>query len=235
MDTFVYKDHKKLRCGYTTGTCAALAAQGAVRFLLTGSWKETEEIMTPKGVPVCVSLEEKTSGDSWAECAVRKDAGDDYDVTNGILVYARAEFVKDKNFYEKVQMSHLESSGFGAAGEKPGLSPENQKQQKKANAAHQKEALPESLVRIDGGIGIGRITKSGLDQPVGAAAINSVPRKMIRDCLRAFGGSRRASPGIDHNIGSCRRRSREEDLQPGPGNRGRDLRSRDQRDCGAHE
>lgn len=117
MDTFVYKDHKKLRCGYTTGTCAALAAQGAVRFLLTGSWKETEEIMTPKGIPVCVSLEEKTSGDSWAECAVRKDAGDDYDVTNGILVYARAEFVKDKNFYEKDQMSHLESSGFGAAGE----------------------------------------------------------------------------------------------------------------------
>ena len=139
--------------------------------------------MTPKGIPVCVSLEEKTSGDSWAECAVRKDAGDDYDVTNGILVYARAEFVKDKNFYEKVQMSHLESSGFGAAGEKPGLSPENQKQQKKANAAHQKEALPESLVRIDGGIGIGRITKSGLDQPVGAAAINSVPRKMIRDAV----------------------------------------------------
>lgn len=79
-------------------------------------------------------------------------------MTNGILVYARAEFVKDKNFYEKVQMSHLESSGFGAAGEKPGLSPENQKQQKKANAAHQKEALPESLVRIDGGIGIGRVT-----------------------------------------------------------------------------
>lgn len=71
----------------------------------------------PEGDSVCVSLEEKTSGDSWAECAVRKDAGDDYDVTNGILVYARAEFVKDKNFYEKVQMSHLESSGFGAAGE----------------------------------------------------------------------------------------------------------------------
>ena len=41
--------------------------------------------MTPKGIPVCVPLEEKTSGADWAECAVRKDAGDDYDVTNGIL------------------------------------------------------------------------------------------------------------------------------------------------------
>ena len=32
---------------------------------------------------------------------------------------------------------------------------------------------------IDGGQGIGRVTKRGLDQPVGAAAINSTPRKMI--------------------------------------------------------
>ena len=188
MDTFVYKDHKKLRCGYTTGTCAALAAQGAVRFLLTGSWKETEEIMTPKGVPVCVSLEEKTSGDSWAECAVRKDAGDDYDVTNGILVYARAEFVKDKNFYQKVQMSHLESSESGAAGEKenPSLRLEDGSQQEKEKPDQQNAESSETLIEIDGGIGIGRVTKPGLDQPVGAAAINSVPRKMIRDAVYAL-------------------------------------------------
>ena len=162
MDTFVYKDHKKLRCGYTTGTCAALAAQGAVRFLLTGSWKETEEIMTPKGVPVCVSLEEKTSGDSWAECAVRKDAGDDYDVTNGILVYARAEK------------------------EPPGLRLEDGSQQEKEKPDQQNAEYSETLIEIDGGIGIGRVTKPGLDQPVGAAAINSVPRKMIRDAVYAL-------------------------------------------------
>lgn len=188
MDTFVYKDHKKLRCGYTTGTCAALAAQGAVRFLLTGSWKETEEIMTPKGIPVCVPLEEKTSGTDWAECAVRKDAGDDYDVTNGILVYARAEFVKDKNFYQKVQMSHLESSESGAAGEKenPGLRLEDGSQQEKEKPDQQNAESSETLIEIDGGIGIGRVTKPGLDQPVGAAAINSVPRKMIRDAVYAL-------------------------------------------------
>lgn len=151
METFVYKDHKKLRCGYTTGTCAALAAQGAVRFLLTGSWRETEELMTPKGIPVRVMLEEKTSGDGWAECAVRKDAGDDYDVTNGILVYARAEFPDAET---------------GAADHAVG------------------SFLPHIV--IDGGIGIGRVTKPGLDQPVGAAAINSVPRKMIRDAVDAL-------------------------------------------------
>ncbi len=36
-------------------------------------------------------------------------------------------------------------------------------------------------ITIDGGQGIGRVTKRGLDQPVGNAAINSVPRKMIEE------------------------------------------------------
>ena len=34
-------------------------------------------------------------------------------------------------------------------------------------------------VTIDGGVGVGRHTKPGLDQPAGAAAINSTPRRMI--------------------------------------------------------
>lgn len=38
-------------------------------------------------------------------------------------------------------------------------------------------------IEIDGGMGVGRVTKRGLDQPVGAAAINSVPRQMIRENL----------------------------------------------------
>ena len=188
MDTFVYKDHKKLRCGYTTGTCAAIAAQGAVRFLLTGSWKETEEIMTPKGIPVCVSLEEKTSGDSWAECAVRKDAGDDYDVTNGILVYARAEFVKDKSFCEKAHMPRPENSVSGSVRERSEncLKLNVGKRQETERPVQRNVESREDLIRIDGGIGIGRVTKPGLDQPVGAAAINSVPRKMIQDAVYAL-------------------------------------------------
>lgn len=38
----------------------------------------------------------------------------------------------------------------------------------------------EREIIIEGGIGVGRVTKPGLDQPVGNAAINRVPREMIK-------------------------------------------------------
>ncbi len=41
-----------------------------------------------------------------------------------------------------------------------------------------------SQVIIDGGEGIGRVTAPGLDQPVGNAAINTVPRRMIEQEVR---------------------------------------------------
>jgi cobalt-precorrin-5B (C1)-methyltransferase len=48
--------------------------------------------------------------------------------------------------------------------------------------------IPGDAVVIDGGDGIGRVTKPGLDQPVGAAAINSTPRRMIEQAIRDAGG-----------------------------------------------
>ena len=44
--------------------------------------------------------------------------------------------------------------------------------------------IPEKKIVIDGGIGIGRVTKKGLEQPIGAAAINRVPREMITNEVR---------------------------------------------------
>jgi cobalt-precorrin-5B (C1)-methyltransferase len=38
-------------------------------------------------------------------------------------------------------------------------------------------------VEICGGVGVGRVTRPGLDQPVGEAAINRVPREMIREAV----------------------------------------------------
>ena len=46
------------------------------------------------------------------------------------------------------------------------------------------QSIEGSKIMIDGGVGVGRVTKPGLDQPVGNAAINSVPREMIAKEVR---------------------------------------------------
>jgi cobalt-precorrin-5B (C1)-methyltransferase len=51
-------------------------------------------------------------------------------------------------------------------------------------------------VVIDGGPGVGRVTKPGLDQPVGAAAINRVPRRMIEQAVRAVCDARNWDGGL---------------------------------------
>ena len=135
MEEFIEKDGKRLRFGYTTGSCAAAAAKAAAWMLLTGKRKETISLITPKGVTLTLPVLEIKMEPGRVRCAIRKDSGDDPDVTNGTLVFAEVT-VKE-----------------------------------------------ESGIAIDGGIGVGRVTKKGLDQPVGNAAINSVPRQMIRENL----------------------------------------------------
>ena len=78
-----------MRRGYTTGSCAALAAQAAAKTLLTGRMQDRASILTPKGVVLTVDVEDGRLGADWASCAVRKDGGDDPDATHGTLVYAR--------------------------------------------------------------------------------------------------------------------------------------------------
>ena len=126
-----------LRYGYTTGSCAAAAAQAATRMLLTGEKVEEVALETPKGILLHLLIEDIRMNTDEVICAVRKDGGDDPDVTHGILVYARVK----KTFGKEVS--------------------------------------------IDGGIGVGRVTRPGLTQPPGAAAINDTPRKMIRENVEA--------------------------------------------------
>ena len=93
-ESFVLYDHKKLKMGYTTGSCAAAAAKAGTRTLLTGV--ETEEIVldTPKGIRLHLPVEDihiqrdESGIPVKVCCAVRKDGGDDIDATNGALIYA---------------------------------------------------------------------------------------------------------------------------------------------------
>ena len=57
FEHYVRSGTKLLRCGYTTGTCAALAASGAAKLLLTGETPAVLCVMTPKGWTVEVEPE----------------------------------------------------------------------------------------------------------------------------------------------------------------------------------
>jgi cobalt-precorrin-5B (C1)-methyltransferase len=175
---FIFSGTKQLRCGYTTGTCAALAAKAAVTALLNQkkyrcqkeTFPNTVSIMTPKGWPQtadvlwpadsgyknadCSSDKSLNTGIARSDvkkslfggavrCGVKKDAGDDSDVTDGFVVYASVSLDDKSPLHEN------------------------------------------ATVCIYGGTGVGIVTKPGLDQNVGEVAINHVPRKMIAREVRS--------------------------------------------------
>ncbi|MDR3160523.1 MAG: cobalt-precorrin-5B (C(1))-methyltransferase CbiD [Spirochaetaceae bacterium] len=84
---------RKLRWGYTTGSCAAAAAKAAAILLLTDAGPQPfpVEIRTPGGKKLSLVPEDIRRDQGAVSCGIRKDAGDDPDITNGVLVYARVE------------------------------------------------------------------------------------------------------------------------------------------------
>ena len=58
MEEFVVKGGKRLRLGYTTGSCAAAAARAAACMLLTGRRVERVELSTPKGIRLTLPVRE---------------------------------------------------------------------------------------------------------------------------------------------------------------------------------
>ncbi len=79
------------RTGFTTGACAAAAAKAAVRCLVQGSPPEAIETTLPNGQHVTFALVRCEREGLRARCAVRKDAGDDPDVTHGAEIVAEVE------------------------------------------------------------------------------------------------------------------------------------------------
>lgn len=80
-----------MRAGISTGTCAAAAAKAAVLALYRGQAPSEIAVGLPSGATVTVPLAEVRRGEGWGEAGVVKDAGDDPDVTHGLLIVARAQ------------------------------------------------------------------------------------------------------------------------------------------------
>lgn len=137
---FTFVGGKKLRNGITTGTCVSVATKAALVCLSTGEPQKEVMITLPIGKKIWVPVHHTKTEVDEVTCLVRKDAGDDPDITDGILLGATVKKV-DKSGY-----------------------------------------------LIKGGVGVGRVTKSGLPAPVGEPAINPVPMQMISSICEEFIG-----------------------------------------------
>lgn len=89
LNEYVIVDGKKLRCGYTTGSCAQAATKASATMLLTGEKIDYVEITTPSTIVLRLPVEDIFMGDGFVSCAIRKDSGDDPDVTDGSLIYSK--------------------------------------------------------------------------------------------------------------------------------------------------
>ncbi|MBE5958618.1 MAG: cobalamin biosynthesis protein CbiD [Lachnospiraceae bacterium] len=129
-----------MRFGFTTGSCAAAASKAAAYMLFFGGNVSEITIKTPKGIDYNAEILDTKINKNEVSCGVRKDGGDDPDVTTGAIVVSTVRILSVDNNIEPAE-------------------------------------IPEIIIK--GGVGVGKVTKPGLDQPVGNAAINHVPREMI--------------------------------------------------------
>lgn len=92
LDLYVEANGKRLRCGYTTGSCAAAASKAATMMLYDKEKTPIDKVKidTPKGIELNLEVHDITFGEDYVECAIIKDGGDDIDATNGIKIFARA-------------------------------------------------------------------------------------------------------------------------------------------------
>lgn len=120
LDMYIIKDGKKLRCGYTTGSCAAAAAKAAALMIEKGKKIDYVEIDTPAGVILKLEVNNQILGENRACCSIIKDGGDDPDVTDGMEIYAEVEKKDDGKITIDggIGIGRIERKGlFGEIGE----------------------------------------------------------------------------------------------------------------------
>jgi cobalt-precorrin-5B (C1)-methyltransferase len=153
-----------LRTGWTTGTCAAAAAKAAATALVTREVQHTVEIGLPAGRRVSFPVEscrispaEAAPGGVRAAGAGSGTAGAGSGTADSGALRAEAVVIKD-------------------AGDDPDVT----------DGAHLTASVSwrgEAGLELDGGVGVGVVTKPGLGLELGGPAINPVPRKMITEAV----------------------------------------------------
>ncbi len=186
MDRFIHKDQKKLRRGLTTGTCAAACTKAAMIRLFKGDVCSEVTIRLPGGEVVKLPVQEAPESQSVlnqidsVQIALKckasgnkkdyKDSADKSCRTYGGRRADSAEFYTVKDSGDDPDVTNgaeIHVCVSVVSGEDVPA---------KAFACDRDERL-----FLDGGKGVGIVTKEGLRQEVGQSAINPVPREMIFD------------------------------------------------------
>lgn len=100
MKKYKSKDGKLLKYGYTTGSCATAAAKAAAHMLFNNETIEEVKINTPKGWELNLEVINVQINEDNVVCAIKKDAGDDPDVTHEMKIFARVTNTKNKNEFK---------------------------------------------------------------------------------------------------------------------------------------
>ena len=180
MDEFVYKDQKRLRCGFTTGTCAAACTQAAMRQLLTGQTVSEVTVRLPESSRKLRFTKEAVGGRQ------PENTSETFGVKDVSGRGSSAAFpASDGGYCVQLSVYPTEDGGYGTrkdAGDDPDVT--NGTEIRVVVAAADK--APEGAfvsnsgrLYLIGGRGVGRVTKPGLEQEIGQSAINRVPRQMI--------------------------------------------------------
>lgn len=99
IDEFNIKNGHTQRYGFTTGTTATAAAIGAAYMYLNDK-RDIVDVELPAGITLTIPLEFVNKEKNLFTCGVKKNAGDDPDVTDGILISTKLEFIKKENGLE---------------------------------------------------------------------------------------------------------------------------------------
>ena len=99
IDEYNKKNGHTQRYGFTTGTTATAAAIGAAYMYLNDK-RDMVDVELPAGITLTIPLEFVKKEKNLFTCGVKKNAGDDPDVTDGILISTKLEFIKKENCLE---------------------------------------------------------------------------------------------------------------------------------------
>lgn len=192
MNEFVFKNQKKLRCGLTTGTCAAACAQAAMLRLLTGQVRSEVTVRLPESrkrvqVDVAAAKLHAEIADNRANRGTQQDS----DGRSPLQRVGSAES-DSRPFDQRVTLAVYPTAdgGFATrkdAGDDPDVTNGTEIRayiQVCKRVPSRAFASADGRLYLTGGEGVGRVTKPGLEQAVGQSAINRVPRQMIFDAVQ---------------------------------------------------